>query len=167
MRALAHTAREYGTPLSIVEAADRANERQKMTLGEKLLAHFKGDLAGKRIALWGLAFKPETDDVREAPALVLIDQVHAAGASAVGYDPEAMPNIRALVGSKLEFAKDAYEAAAGADALVLVTEWHELRNPDFERLRTLMRTHVLVDGRNVWPSANAREAGFTYYGIGR
>lgn len=167
LRALAHTAREYGTPLTIVEAVDRANERQKQTLGDKLLAHFKGDLSGKRIAIWGLAFKPETDDVREAPALVLIDQILAAGGTAAGYDPEAMPNIKQLLGSKIELTKDAYTATVEADALVLVTEWHELRNPDFERLRTLMRTHVLIDGRNLWPAGDARESGFTYYGIGR
>ncbi|CAN5835063.1 hypothetical protein BH11MYX3_BH11MYX3_06950 [soil metagenome] len=153
-------------PLGIVDAAERANERQKRVLGERVLAHFGGKLDGKRIALWGLAFKPETDDIRESPALVLIEQLRAAGANVVGYDPAAMANIKAQ-GVAIELVKDAYAAAAGADALVLVTEWHELRDPDLDRLKGTMRTLVLVDGRNVWPLADARAAGFTYYGIGR
>ena len=153
-------------PLGVVEAVERANERQKKLLGERVLAHFGGNLAGKRIAIWGLAFKPETDDIRESPALVLIEQLRAAGATIAGYDPAAMDNIKAS-GAGIELAKDAYAAAAGADAVVLVTEWHELRDPDLDRLKAAMRTHVLVDGRNVWPMADARAAGFTYYGIGR
>jgi UDPglucose 6-dehydrogenase len=167
LRALIHTARELDVPLGVVAAAEQANERQKRVLGEKLLAHFGGDLSGKRIGIWGLAFKPETDDIRESPALVLIEQLRAAGASIAGYDPEAMPNVRAAVGSAIDLVKDAYAAAAGADALVLVTEWHELRDPDYVRLRGAMRTHVLADGRNVWVPADARRAGFTYLGIGR
>jgi UDPglucose 6-dehydrogenase len=153
-------------PLTVVDAVERANERQKRVLGERVHAHFGADLAGKRIAIWGLAFKPETDDIRESPALVLLEQLRAAGANVVGYDPAAMANIKAL-GLPIELAKDGYAAATGADALVLVTEWHELRDPDLDRLKALMRTHVLIDGRNVWPAADARAAGFTYYGIGR
>ena len=166
LRALRHTAQSVDVPLGVVDAVERANERQKKLLGERVLAHFGPSLAGKRVAIWGLAFKPETDDIRESPALVLIEQLRAAGATIVGYDPAAMPNVKAAnVG--IELAKDAYAAAAGADAVVLVTEWHELRDPDLERLKATMRTHVLVDGRNVWPVADARAAGFTYYGIGR
>jgi UDPglucose 6-dehydrogenase len=167
LRALIHTAKQLGVQLDVVDAAEAANERQKRVLGDKLLAHFGSKLAGKRIAIWGLAFKPETDDIRESPALVLIDQLRTAGATIVGYDPEAMPNVRAQLGDAIELVKDAYAAATGADALVLVTEWHELRDPDYSRLRSLMRSHVLVDGRNVWSPADAREAGFTYFGIGR
>lgn len=166
LRALRHTAESVGVPLGVVDAVERANQRQKRVLGERVLAHFGGTLAGKRIALWGLAFKPETDDIRESPALVLIDQLRAAGANVVGYDPAAMANIKAL-GLAIELTRDAYAAAAGADAVVLVTEWHELRDPDLDRLKATMRTHVLVDGRNVWPMADARALGFTYYGIGR
>lgn len=166
LRALRHTAQTHDVPLTVVDAVERANERQKRVLGERLVAHFGASLAGKRIALWGLAFKPETDDIRESPALVLIEQLRAAGANVVGYDPAAMDNIRAA-GIAIELAKDGYAAAAGADALVLVTEWHELRDPDLDRLKAAMRTPVLVDGRNVWPMADARAAGFTYYGIGR
>jgi UDPglucose 6-dehydrogenase len=167
LRALIHTAKEHDVALAVVAAAEAANERQKRVMGEKLLAHFGGTLAGKRIGIWGLAFKPETDDIRESPALVLIDQLRAAGATLAGYDPEAMTNVRAQLGAAIELAKDAYAAAAGADALVLVTEWHELRDPDYARLRATMRTPVLVDGRNVWSPSDARKAGFTYFGIGR
>lgn len=167
LRALIHTAKENDINLGVVDAAERANERQKRVLGERLLKHFGGNLQGKRIGIWGLSFKPETDDIRETPALVLIEQLRAAGATIAGYDPEAMPNIRRVAGEAITLEKNAYAAAAGADALVLVTEWHELRDPDLARLKGLMRTHVLVDGRNVWPGDEARAAGFTYYGIGR
>ncbi len=166
LRALRHMANGVDVPLGIVDAAERANERQKRVLGDRVLGHFGGKLEGKRIALWGLAFKPETDDIRESPALVLIEQLRAAGANIVGYDPAAMANIKAQ-GVAVELVTSAYAAAAGADALVLVTEWHELRDPDLDRLKAMMRTLVLVDGRNVWPAADARAAGFTYYGIGR
>lgn len=166
LRALRHTAQNVNVPLGVVDAVERANERQKRVLGERVLAHFGGNLTGKRIALWGLAFKPETDDIRESPALVLIEQLRAAGATVVGYDPAAMTNIKAQ-GVAIELVKDAYAAAAGADAIVLVTEWHELRDPDLDRLKATMRSHVLIDGRNVWPMAAARALGFTYYGIGR
>ena len=167
LRALIHTGEEHRVPLSVVAAAERANERQKRVLGEKLLAHFGGSLVGKRVGIWGLAFKPETDDIRESPALVLIEQLRAAGATVAGYDPEAMANVRAQIGGQIELVKDAYAAAQGADALALVTEWHELRDPDYARLGAAMRGRVLVDGRNVWSPADARKAGFTYYGIGR
>ena len=166
LRALRHMGQTMDVPLMVVDAVERANERQKRVLGERVLAHFGGNLAGKRIAIWGLAFKPETDDIRESPALVLLEQLRAAGANVVGYDPAAMTNIKAQ-GVAIELAKDGYAAATGADALVLVTEWHELRDPDLDRLKSLMRTHVLNDGRNVWAPADARAAGFTYYGIGR
>jgi UDPglucose 6-dehydrogenase len=164
LRALIHTARGVDVPLGVVEAVERANERQKRVLGERVIAHFGGKLAGKKVAIWGLAFKPETDDIRESPALVLIDQLKAAGATIAGYDPAAMGNMRE---AGIELAKDAYAAATGADAVVLVTEWHELRDPDLARLRGIMRTPVLFDGRNVWDAAQARKVGFTYFGIGR
>ncbi|HEY1813812.1 MAG TPA: UDP-glucose/GDP-mannose dehydrogenase family protein [Kofleriaceae bacterium] len=167
LRALIYTAKQLGVSLDVVNAAETANERQKRVPGDKLLAHFGGKLAGKRVGIWGLAFKPETDDIRESPALTLIEQLRTAGATIAGYDPEAMPNVRAQLGDSIELVKDAYAAATGADALVLVTEWHELRDPDYARLHSLMRSHVLVDGRNVWSPADARKAGFTYFGIGR
>jgi UDPglucose 6-dehydrogenase len=167
LRALVHTGMENDVSLGVVDAAIRANEKQKKVVGEKVLGHFNGNLNGKKIAIWGLAFKPETDDIRESPALVVIEQLQKAGATITGYDPEAMPNVRAQLGNTIELTKDAYSAAAGADAVVLVTEWHELRNPDFARLKSVMKSPVLFDGRNVWVPEEARAAGFTYYGIGR
>lgn len=167
LRALAHTARSHDITLGVVEAVDRANERQKRVLGERVIAHFGGSLAGKTIALWGLAFKPETDDVRESPAITLLDQLVAAGACVVGYDPQGMPNFNATVGKAISLASDPYAAAQDADALVLVTEWHELRHPDLAKLAAIMRSKALFDGRNVWSGLEARAAGFHYQGIGR
>ena len=168
LRALLHTARSNDVTLGVVDAVERANERQKRVLGERVLAHFGGALTGRRIAVWGLAFKPETDDIRESPALVLVEQLRTAGAAIAAYDPAASANVRAQLGDGvLELAADPYAATAGADALVLVTEWHVLRHPDFARLKSAMRTPVLFDGRNVWSPTEARSAGFAYYGIGR
>ena len=167
LRALAHTGREHDVQLSVVDSVIRANERQKKLLGERLSHHFGGNLEGKRIAIWGLAFKPETDDIRESPALTLIEQLRAAKAAVVGYDPVAMDNVRAQLGDSIALAADAYSAANGADAVVLVTEWHELRDLNLPRLAGIMRNKVLVDGRNVWNGAEAKAAGFAYYGIGR
>jgi UDPglucose 6-dehydrogenase len=132
-----------------------------------VLNHFGGNLEGKKIAIWGLAFKPETDDIRESPALTLIEQLRDAGAKIAAYDPEAMDNVRALLGDAVELAPDPYAAATDADALVLVTEWHELRSLDYDKLSQRMRTKALFDGRNVWPAEESRRAGFVYYGIGR
>jgi UDPglucose 6-dehydrogenase len=167
LRALIHTGREHDVALSVVEAVERTNERQKRILGERVVAHFGGSLAGKQVGVWGLAFKPETDDIRESPALTLVEQLRAAGATVVGYDPAAMPNIKAAIGDAITLVDEPYAAAQGADALVLVTEWHELRHPDLEKLRAIMRTPALFDGRNVWSPDDARKAGFSYRGIGR
>lgn len=167
LRALIRAAREVDVPLQVVDAVERANECQKRVLGERVLSHFGGKLAEKRIAIWGLAFKPETDDIREAPALALIEQLQNTGAHLVGYDPAAAENIRALVGDAIELVAEPYAATENADALVLVTEWHELRHPDLARLESQMRGKVLFDGRNVWSPTDARKAGFVYYGIGR
>jgi UDPglucose 6-dehydrogenase len=167
LRALIHTAQNADVPLGVVDAVERANERQKRLLGERVLAHFGGHLDGKRIAVWGLAFKPETDDIRESPALTLIEQVRHAGAAVVAYDPAAAGNVRALLGDAIELVDDPYAAVAHADALVLVTEWHELRHPDLDKLKTTMRTLALFDGRNVWSPTECRKAGFAYYAIGR
>jgi len=166
-RALIQIAREAGATVGIVAAVEQANERQKRVLGERVIGHFGGSLAGKRIAVWGLAFKPETDDVRESPALVVIGELLAAGAQVIACDPAAIETARAELGGRIEYTADMYAAAAGADALVLVTEWHQFRHPDLARLRSTMRTPVLFDGRNIWSPAETRELGFTYYGIGR
>jgi UDPglucose 6-dehydrogenase len=166
LHALLHTGREHDVPLAILDAVDRVNERQKHALGKRVIAHF-GTLEGRRIAVWGLAFKPETDDIRAAPALAVVAQLRAAGAQVIGYDPVACPRVRAELGDTLELTDDPYAAASGADAVVLVTEWHELRQPDFARLKLVMRTPVLFDGRNVWSAEHARRAGFVYHAIGR
>jgi len=167
LRALAYTGRENDVNLTIVNAVEQANERQKKVLGERVIKHFGGSLSGKKVALWGLAFKPETDDIRESPALTVIEQLNAAGAKVVGYDPAAMPNIRAQVGDAIDLVDNAYAATDQADALVLITEWHEFRHPDLGRLSASMRGTALFDGRNIWAPSEARQAGFTYFGIGR
>ena len=167
IRALAHTARQWGATVEVVEAAERANVRQKKVLGERVKAHFGASLAGRRIAVWGLAFKPETDDIREAPALTLIHDLLEAGAHVVGYDPAAMDAIRAQLGDRIELAPDMYSAAKGAHGLVLVTEWKEFRGADFRRLKEAMAEPVLFDGRNIWEPDAAKEHGFRYYAIGR
>ncbi|MCG8418502.1 MAG: UDP-glucose/GDP-mannose dehydrogenase family protein [Proteobacteria bacterium] len=166
-RALIHTADEFGAKVGIVEAVVQANQRQKRVLGERVSSHFGGDLNGKRIAIWGLAFKPETDDIREAPSLVLIDALLAGGATVVGCDPVAIENTKREIGDRIEYTIDMYEAAKGADALIVVTEWHQFRRPDFARLKDLMAQPVLFDGRNIWPSDELRQQGYSYYGIGR
>jgi UDPglucose 6-dehydrogenase len=166
LRALAHTGLEHDQPLTIITAVNAANERQKQLLGERIIARLGGNLAGKRVAIWGLAFKPETDDIRESPALTLIQQLAAAGAEVRGYDPAAMPNI-AREGLPITLDGDPYAAAAGADAVALLTEWHVLRHPDYARLAATMRGRMLFDGRNVWSGDEARRAGLEYSGIGR
>jgi UDPglucose 6-dehydrogenase len=167
LRAAISTGREVGYKLEILDAVVNVNERQKKKLGEKVLAHFQGDVKGKRIAVWGLAFKPGTDDIREAPALVLIDQLLAAGATVVGTDPVAMDAVRKQIGDRITYEANNYECAKGADALVLVTEWHEFRRPAFDRLKGLLKQPVIFDGRNIWSPTELRAAGFTYYAIGR
>jgi UDPglucose 6-dehydrogenase len=167
LRACINTGREVGYDLRILDAVVAVNEKQKRRLGEKVLAALGADLRGKRISIWGLAFKPGTDDIREAPALTLIDQLLAAGAEVVATDPVAIPATRKVLGDRISFEEGNYAAAEGADALVLVTEWNEFRRPSFERLRKLMRQPVIFDGRNVWNPTEVRAAGFSYEGIGR
>jgi UDPglucose 6-dehydrogenase len=167
LRAAISTGREVGYKLEVLDAVVAVNERQKRRLGDKIVAHFDGDLTGKRIAVWGLAFKPGTDDIREAPALVLIERLLEAGATVAASDPVAIETTRKQLGDRIEYDESHYGCAQGADALALVTEWHEFRRPSFERLKSLMRSPVLFDGRNVWNPTELRAAGFTYYGIGR
>jgi UDPglucose 6-dehydrogenase len=167
LRALRDMGREHGVPLGVIESTVDANERSKRAFAARIVERLGGSAAGKRVAIWGLAFKPETDDIREAPALDVIAQLRAAGATVAGYDPIAAENVRALLGDSIELPDDPYVAATGADAVVLITEWHELRQPDFARLRKLVRTPLLFDGRNVWDPIEARRKGFEYVGIGR
>jgi UDPglucose 6-dehydrogenase len=166
IRALAHTARANELVYEVVEAAERANERQKHVLGARVRDHF-GALAGRRIAIWGLAFKPETDDIRESPALTVIEDLRAAGATVVGYDPAAMSNVRAQLGDAITYAPTMYAAAEGAHALVLVTEWKQFRGADMRRLADVMAERVIFDGRNIWDPDVLRSLGFAYVSIGR
>jgi UDPglucose 6-dehydrogenase len=166
LRALLHTAERAGASLDVVSAVERANARQKTVLTAKIERQL-GALAGRRLAVWGLAFKPNTDDIREAPALVLIDALLAAGASVAAHDPVAMPAVREKYGAAVALVEQMYDAVDGADALVLVTEWHVFRRPDFARIKKLLKQPVLFDGRNVWDPEEMRAAGFTYHGIGR
>ena len=129
--------------------------------------HFNGALAGKTIAVWGLAFKPRTDDIREAPALALIEKLLATRTTIQAFDPEAMPNASRYLKGKITCAETAYDALSGADALVVATEWNEFRTPNWERIRALMRNHVVFDGRNIYRPQQIRELGFQYYGVGR
>lgn len=166
VKALVHTGRDHGLELELAATTDRVNDRQKGVLFRKLKAHFEDDLRGKRIAVWGVSFKPKTDDIREAPALTLIDALLADGATVVAHDPEAEENAKSLYGDRVTFVDQAYEAAEGADALCLLTEWRQYQNPDFERLKSTMRRPLLLDGRNIWSSYGLRGQGFTYDGIG-
>jgi UDPglucose 6-dehydrogenase len=167
LRAVINTASQAGMRLEILSAVQEVNQRQKHLLAERVRDHFGGNLRGRKIAMWGLAFKPGTDDLREAPALVTIEDLLAAGASIAAADPVAIPAARKLLGARVDLHDNNYQCAEGADALLLVTEWREYRRPDFGRLRGLMRTPVLVDGRNIWDPVEVRAAGFTYHGVGR
>jgi UDPglucose 6-dehydrogenase len=167
VQALIHTAREHGLELDLACATHRVNERQKGILLRKLKGHFDGFMRGKRIAVWGLAFKPRTDDIRESPALTLIDSLLAEGAEVVAHDPHAHIAAKQRYENRIAIVDDEYAAAKDAHALVLVTEWTQYRSPDFDRLRAQMRTPpVLIDGRNVWSQYGLWEQGFLYEGIG-
>jgi UDPglucose 6-dehydrogenase len=167
VRAIVALAKQHELHLRLMESVDLVNEAQKQVLVNKVRAHFKGNLAGKTLALWGLAFKPRTDDVREAPALTLIDALLSAGANVRAHDPEAMANVRAIYGDRLTYCDRPYGAVDGADGLVIVTEWQEFRNPDFEVIKRLLKEKVIFDGRNLYDPKQMEEYGLTYYAIGR
>ncbi len=166
VKAMVHFAEEKAYDFRILRAVEAVNEGQKRRLVAKMEAHF-GSLKGKRIALWGLAFKPKTDDMREAPAVPLIQGLLAAGATVHAYDPEAMKVARSIFGSKIHYADGSYAALTGADALAIVTEWNEFREPDYVRMRKLMRSPVIFDGRNIYNPESLRALGFTYISMGR
>ena len=167
VKALAHTGRENGYTMQIIEAVERVNEQQKSVVFEKLQAAL-GDLRSKLVTIWGLAFKPETDDMREAPATVVIDHLLNAGAEVCVYDPVAMPESqRRMAGRQIRYARTMYEAAEGADAVALITEWKEFRMPDWAQLYTAMRGDTIVDGRNIFDKPEVIAAGFRYFGIGK
>ncbi|MCB9770872.1 MAG: UDP-glucose/GDP-mannose dehydrogenase family protein [Candidatus Omnitrophica bacterium] len=167
VQALVRTGRELGFPMRILEAVEDVNAQQKGVLFEKIKSHFGADLRDRKIAVWGLAFKPKTDDMREAPALTLIEKLLNEGCRVSAYDPEAMANARNILGDRIEFVERNYDACEGADGLAIVTEWNEFRRPDFERLKDLLKERVIFDGRNLFNPERVREQGFTYYSIGR
>ncbi|MBI3072552.1 MAG: UDP-glucose/GDP-mannose dehydrogenase family protein [Deltaproteobacteria bacterium] len=167
VRALIHTAKESGHGLSILEAVDGVNNAQRGRFADRIVAHFGGSLAGRVVAVWGLAFKPRTDDMREAPAVTIIERLLAAGAVVKAHDPVAISVARRMLGERVQFCESNYDTIDGADALAVVTEWNEFRRPDFERMKRQMRTPVIFDGRNLFEPARMRELGFTYYGVGR
>ncbi len=167
VKALVASARDHGIEFDLLRAVERTNERQKRVLLTKALKHFGGDLAGKTFAVWGLAFKPKTDDMREAPAVELIEGLIGKGARVQAYDPVAREVAERRFGDRVLLAHDAYGAVEGADGLFLCTEWNDFRRPDLERMKALMRGHVLFDGRNLFDPKTVRANGFDYYGIGR
>ena len=166
VKALIKTAEQNGYEMRVLKAVEDVNERQKAILFDKLGKHFKGGLSGKTVAMWGLAFKPETDDMREAPALVLIDLLLKAGCKVKVYDPVAMEECRRRIGDKVVYCRDKYEAAVDADALLLVTEWKEFRVPSWEVLKKAMRGNVVIDGRNIYDRKEIQENEFVYCSIG-
>lgn len=167
VKALINTAKLNNYPMRILQAVEDVNDEQKSLLFRKLEKHFNGDLKGKRIAIWGLAFKPETDDMREAPSLVLIEKLLAAGCEVYAYDPVAVEESKRRIGESVHYAKDIYDAVVDADALMLVTEWKEFRMPSWSAIKKLMATPLVLDGRNIYDIKEMEENGFVYHCIGR
>lgn len=167
VQALMATGTKNGVPMEIVTAAENANARQKRHLVTRVKKHFGQDLKGRTFGIWGLAFKPNTDDMREAPAITIIEELVAAGATVRAFDPVAAENARKLIGNQAVYCASAYEVTENADALLLVTEWNEFRNPDFDVIKRALKQPVIFDGRNVYNPEQLRKQGFTYYGIGR
>ncbi len=166
VKALAATAHEYGIELDLLRAVERTNEKQKKLLVQKAVKHF-GDLNGRTFGVWGLAFKPKTDDMREAPAIEVIEGLIGKGAKVKAFDPVATHSARRVFQDRIEFCERPYDVLDNADALFVVTEWNDFRHPDFDKLKARMKSPVIFDGRNVYSPERLRELGFTYYGIGR
>lgn len=167
VQALARTSAENEYDFRVLSAVMDVNANQKLIIFNKMMEYFNNDLKGKRIAVWGLAFKPDTDDIREAPALYLIEKLLEAGAEISAFDPEAMNNVKQIFGDRIRYASDEYDAAADADALLIATEWAEFRTPEFAKLRSSMRSQVIFDGRNLYEPEKMKELGFYYNSIGR
>lgn len=167
VQALVKSGKEENFDFQILNAVMKVNEEQKTVLFPRIKNFFRGDLSGKKIALWGLAFKPDTDDIREAPALYMIDELLNAGASVVAYDPEAMQNVQNLLGTKIGFAENEYKALENADALLICTEWGIFRNPDFNKIGQLLNDKVIFDGRNLFDTETMNKLGYYYQSIGR
>lgn len=167
VKALIRTAEEKGYELEVLKAVDHVNEKQKSVLFHKITKHFSSDIKGRTFGIWGLAFKPMTDDIREAPSLTLINLILNKGGKIKAYDPASMMHVKKLLGNKIEYAKEPYEALVDADALVLVTEWPEFRNPNFQVIAKLLKQKIIFDGRNIYDPHDLEEMGYIYYGIGR
>ncbi len=167
VQALVKSSKDAAYDFKILDAVMEVNEKQKMHLIPKIKKHFNNDLRGKKIAVWGLAFKPNTDDIREAPALSIIDALLAEGVTITAYDPEAMTNVKAILGNSVSFAERQYDALADADALIIATEWSEFRTPDFDNITRLLKNKVIFDGRNLFDLAKMEEMGFHYESVGR
>jgi UDPglucose 6-dehydrogenase len=165
--ALQKSGKEYGYDFGIITEVMRVNENQKLRLVEKVKAYFKGDLKGKHFALWGLAFKPDTDDIREAPALYIIEELLAAGATVCAFDPEAISNVKRIFGDKIKYGTDEYVTLEGADALLIATEWSEFRTPDFVKIGSVLKQKLIFDGRNLYDLGTMKKNGFVYHSIGR
>ncbi len=166
VKALIKTADKIGYSMNVLKAVEEVNDNQKKVLFNKLIKHFNGDIKNKRIALWGLSFKPETDDMREAPSLVIIDEILKAGGNVKAYDPIAIDESKRRIGDKIEYASDIYDATLDADALIVVTEWKEFRLPNWSVLKKTMNTPVVLDGRNIYDKTVLESSDFVYYGIG-
>ena len=167
MKAIIKTADDYGYSLKLLKAVEEINATQKMTMFNKIKKHFNNQLKGKTIAIWGLSFKPNTDDMREAPSLVIIESLLKEGAKVKAYDPVAMKEAKHDLGDRIEYGQDPYDVLIEADALVLVTEWTEFRMPNFKVLEKLMTEKTVFDGRNIYDPHEMHENGFTYYSVGR
>jgi UDPglucose 6-dehydrogenase len=169
VKALVATARNNGLDFTLLAAVDAVNDRQKRLLAQKAKTHFAGEggVRGRKIAVWGLAFKPKTDDVRCAPAFAIVDELLADGAEIAVHDPVAMEVAKKHFDDRVRYATNPYDAVQGAEALLLVTEWNEFRQPDFQRVKELMAKPVIFDGRNIWNAQRLRGMGFSYYGVGR
>ncbi len=166
VKALVKTAKENNYNMRILNAVEEVNEKQKEVLFNKVKAHYNGDLKGKKFALWGLSFKPKTDDMREAPSLVIIENLLQAGASVIAYDPVAMHEAERILGNSIEYSTEMYECLNGSDALLIITEWPEFRSPDFEKMAKALNKKVLFDGRNIFDALEMKNQGFYYYCIG-
>jgi len=167
VRALARIARDVGIAPEVLDAVEKVNDRQKLLVADRVLAHFGGQVAGKRIALWGIAFKPKTDDIREAPAVTLMRKALGYGAKVVAFDPVANDNARHELGSAVTIVDDMYACAKDADALVISTDWDDFKSPDFDKLGQTMKHRVILDGRNLYRPAQMKERGFAYHSVGR
>ena len=166
VQAMIKTAEEHNCVLNVLPAVEAVNQKQRELLAEKVIKRFKKGLKNRTIAVWGLSFKPNTDDMREAPSIIIISKLLRRGAKIKAYDPVALPNAKKEFGNRIRYGKDNYDTLSGADALVVITEWNEFRRPNFEKMLKLMKSPIIFDGRNIYPSRKIREMGFEYYGIG-